>query len=291
MVFLGYYLERINRLIRRTIIALLMLTIILCIASRETNQEANAVMPAISREYIGRGWQLAYLPTGVLYDPYGDQSFQKIETTTTISISTDFSSTVSGVVVGGSAQISMTFDNAFTSSQSTDPSQMGPGKGDRIAGEIYNLTWDLWYVIIGGRYPREFLEYNLISSSRTGNFYLSRQDLMTLSSGKTQVEDKTGQVGTYTNLEQISASTTVEHTITYSWSGSITTGFDIDVSILGLQAVKMTYKITASGTQSFSVTDHYYDSQNLLNFYENADHANSTFGTVYSYVFWFSPGP
>jgi hypothetical protein len=290
MCFEEIGLERIEKLIRKTIIALLALTMVFSMALCEARQEAN-VTPTISREYIGRGWQLEFLPTGVLYDPYGDGSYQKVKTTKTISISTDYSSTVSGVVVSGSSQVSMTFDQSYSSSTLTDPSHLGPGKGDLIVGQIYNLTWDLWYVIVGLRPPREYLQYNLVSSSKIGNFYCSRQDLANFSNNKTQVEDKTGQVGPYRNLMVVSAGYPIEDSISYSWSGSTTTGFDIDVSILGFQAVKMTYTITGVGTQTFMVTNHYYDSQSALIFYENAGSANSTtgFGTVYSYVFWFSP--
>jgi hypothetical protein len=279
----------IEKLIQRTMITLLTLTMVFSLALCETHQVVNAAIPLISREYIGRGSQLELLPTGVLYDPYGDGSYQKIRSTTTISISTYFSSTVSGVVASGSSQISMTFDQSWASSTLTDPSHLGPGKGDLIVGQVYNLTWDVWWVIVGLHPWREYLQYNLVDSQKIGDFYFSRQDLADLSHNMTGVEDKTGQVGAYRNLELISAGYHIEKSITYSWSGSITTGFDIDVSILGIQMVKLSYTITSVGTQTFTVTNHYYDSQSMLSFWENAMSADSTVYNVYSYVFWFSP--
>jgi len=279
-----------EKLIRRTMVILMALTMV-GIALYGTHNVANAkVTPLISRVYVGIGWQLEYLPTGVLYDPYGDGSYQRIENTKTVSISTDFSSTVGGFVADGSTQMSMTFQQSWSSSMLSDPAHLGPGKGDLIVGQIWNLTWDVWWVIIGSRPPVRYYEYNLVSSAKVGDFYCSRQDLATQSDGNTHVENKTGQVGAYRNLEVISAGYSIEKSITYSWSGSITTGFDIDLSILGLQGVELSYTITSSGTQSFTVTDHYYDSQNLLKFYENAQSADSNaILDVYSYVFWFSP--
>jgi hypothetical protein len=179
-----------------------------------THNVANAkVTPSISRVHVGTGWQEEYLPTGVLYDPYGDGSYQSIQNTKTISISTDFSSTVGGVVADGSSQMSMTFQQSWASSALSDPAHLGPGKGDLIVGQLWNLTWDVWYVIIGCRPPVRYYEYNLVSSVKVGDFYVSRQDLATQSNGNTQVEDKTGQVGAYRNLEVISAGYHIEKSI------------------------------------------------------------------------------
>jgi len=257
------------------------LTIVLSLVLGATCDIAKAtVTPLIWREYGGEASQLEYLPTGVLYQPPGQESYQKIQTTTTVSISTDFSSTVGGVVAGGSSQMSMSYSSSWQTSSTS---------GDVVVGQIWDLTWDVWFVVVGLHYPQHYFEYDLVSSKEVGGFSLSRQDLASLSNGNTQVEDLNGQAGAYQYLEQISAGVAHEKSITYSWSGSITTGFDFDVSILGLQSVEMSYTITASGTQSFSVTNHYQDNQNLLQFYENAQSADSSVTNVYSYVFWFSP--
>jgi hypothetical protein len=207
-----------------------------------------------------------------------------------LSISTYFSSTVAGVVVNGGTQVSITLDESVKSSTLTDPLHVGPGKGDLVLGKIYNLTWDVWWVIVGLHPYREYLQYNLVNSSEIGEFHCSRQDLATISNNKTHVDDLTGQVGAYRYLEVISAGFDIAKSITYSWSDSMTTGFAVDVSILGVQMVKMSYTITGVRTQTFTVTNHYYDTQNLLLFYENAMSADEeNIHDVYSYVFWFSP--
>jgi hypothetical protein len=144
-------------------------------------------------------------------------------------LSAQFSSTTAGVVASGSSSVSITVSASWASSQLTDPSHLGPGKGDLIIGEVYNLTWDVWLVIISLP-SRWYWLYNLVSSQRIGDFYNSRQDL---ASSGTHVEDKTGQVGAYRNFEDISAGYPIEKSVTYSWSGSITTGYAFDLKHTG----------------------------------------------------------
>lgn len=114
---------------------------------------------------------------------------------------------------------------------------------------------------------------------------MSRSDL---ASEDTYVEDKTGQIGSYRHFWDISANTPVEHSVMYSWSGTVSVGYSFEVNILGLKS-GITYSMSFSGTQSYTITGHYEDTAERLTFHENADSADPTLDNVYSYVFWYNP--
>jgi len=270
-------------LILRKMIPLVALAAISSLTLLETTQ-AGLLKPLISKEYLGRGWELEYLPSTVLYDPYGDGSYQNIKTQTTISVVTQFTAAAAGVVASGSAQISVTHMTEYCSSVSTNPAQMGPGKGDAIIGKLCNMTWDVWYVSNPFTH-KEYYEYKLVSYTCPGAFVKSRTGLAAVSD--TYVEDKTGQVGAYRFLWDIDPGYPVGKSFEYSWSGSITVGYEFKVNILGILNSELSYTITTSGTQTYTTYAYYFDSQNRLFFYENAGSANSTLGKIFSYVFWY----
>jgi hypothetical protein len=265
------------------IIPIIALATISSLTLLETTQ-ATLVKPLISKEYLGRATELEYLPTTILYDPYGKGSYQKIETTSTVSVSNIFKAVGAGIVASGSAQVSITYSTSYSSSQSTNPAQMGPGKGDAIIGKLYNMTWDVWFVSNPITH-REYYEYKLVSYTCPGTFIKSRTGLAAVSD--TYVEDKTGQVGTYRYLWDIDPGYEVGKSFEYSWSGSITVGYEFKVNILGILNSELSYTVTVSGTQTYSTHSRYYDNDNRLFFYENAGNANPTLSTIFSYAFWY----
>ena len=244
---------------------------------------AGDVEPLYYKEYLGRGTEKEYLPVTVLYDPYGDNSYQQIETESTIEVTFQMKGAAAGVIASGSTTTSVTYETTYSSSRSTDPADMGPGVGDSIIGKIYYLTWDVWVVYSPGE--GWYYEYKLVSASPVGTFVLSRNDLAT---EDTYVEDKTGEIGSYRHLWDISANRPVSHSVTYSWSGTISVGYSFEVNILGIKS-GITYLMSFSGTQSYTITAHYEDSSKKLTFWENADNADPTLDNIYSYVFWYSP--
>lgn len=245
----------------------------------------SGVQPLYYEEYLGRATEREYLPIGVLYDPYGDKSYQKIRTTATLSVTFVMKGGAAGFVAQGSFGSSLQFLEEYSSSVSTNPADMGPGKGDRIICNVYYLTWDVWFVWSGSGV--QYYKYKLVSAQFDGTAVLSRSDLKTVTDA--WVEDKTGTTGSYRRFWDISANTPVNHEITYSWSGSISVGYEFKVNILGIPNAEISYTFTFSGTQSYSVYAHYEDSQKRLRFYENADRAqNNNLDNVYSYVLWYS---
>jgi hypothetical protein len=236
------------------------------------------------KDYWGRGTEREYLPVTVLYDPYGDNSYQQIKSTYQITTTFSFKGVGAGVSASGSVTSQVSYYISYSSSKSTtNPADIGPGKGDRVIGKIYELTWDIWEIIstMSWRYY-----YKLVSARLIGTFVLSRNDLK--STSDTTVEDKTGQVGTYRHLWDISANTEVTHEVSYLWSGTVAVGFSYMVNILGLQN-GLSFSLSFTGTQTYAVAAHYMDSSKRIKFYENAQSANPAVDKVYSYVFWYSP--
>jgi hypothetical protein len=238
------------------------------------------------RDYIGQGTEREYLPVTVLYDPYGDKSYQKISTTSTITFTFKYKGG-GNIYVSGQTSSSLTESIDYSSSLSTDPADMGPGKGDRIIGKVYDLTWDIWKVtrVYPGR-TYVWYEYNLVSSSYVGDFQKSRSALAAISD--TRIADKTETSGAYRRFWDVSANSPLGHSVGYSWSGEIAVGFEFNLNLYGLQAV-LSFSLTFSATQTYTVYAYYLDSANELRFYENADSATPDINNVYSYVFWYGP--
>jgi hypothetical protein len=84
---------------------------------------------SITREYLGFVGQRVYIPVMVLYDPYGDKSYQK----TLISTNAQFTLWMEGE---NGVEVNRTFPTgiggSFSSSMSSSPDDMGPGIGDSI---------------------------------------------------------------------------------------------------------------------------------------------------------------
>jgi hypothetical protein len=246
--------------------------------------ETQAVKPTAIFDY-GTQTQRAYIPTTVLYDPYGGKSYQKVTTSNTVTLTIQYSNTGAGAQLSGSTSASVIYSTSFSSSTSTNPSDMGPGKGDRIIGDIYLLTWHLREYVTP---TRNYCTLTLDSSTYDGQFVLSRSDLS--SSSTATVEDKTGQAGAFRHYWDISANTPVSHSTTYSWSGTQSVGFTFSISVFGFINFGVSYTQSYSGTQNVGINAHFEDSTNRLRFYENAASATPTLDTVYSYVFWYGPG-
>ena len=243
----------------------------------------------IQREYLGRFTETEFVPSAVLYDPYGDRSYQRIKTTRVVTDTISFSSMTLGVVAIGYQTRSSSYATSYTSSQSHDPSDMGPGVGDTVIGNAISFTWDVTYVF-NPFTGKEYYECKLVSYENHYQVALSRADILSEPGFDTYIEDKTGQRGACRNFWDISANREVEVEIAYSWSGTFGTGFRFTISYLGIGIADVGYTKSCSGTQSFSVLCHYFSSQSRMRFYENAASADapSSWDEVYSYVFWFS---
>lgn len=240
--------------------------------------------PMIIREYLGRGTEHEYLPVTVLYDPWGDSSYQDITQERTVSLTFSMKGEVPGVKVSGSIGTTITFKRQYSSSRSPYPDDIGPGIGDSVLLQRFDITWDVWWVWT----PRsEWYEYQLVDFQYLGTSQLSRSDIA--QDSDTNVEDKTGQMGAYTSLVDTSAYRPLEGWVTYSWTGTIEVEYGFKVNILGLSNVGVTFSTVTSGTQTYITHCYYMDTTERLTFWQCADSAIPDLTMVYSYVFWYNP--
>ena len=228
-----------------------------------------------------------WIPTSIIYDPPGTGSFQEIVGSSTASIKHEFYSSTSGVTVSGSTTKAFTFSVGQTSSKSSDPNDMGPGKGDRVIGNVFRLKWYVHYVAIYyPRYVREKWDATLVDCQKIGYFLASRSDCA--AHGVTNIEDKTGTPGSSRHYEYISAYSLKYYTIKYSFTGTFSLGAKFEVNF-GI-SVKIGYTCTVSGTMSHTTKVNFY-SQYPIECWMESNQANwgSISATVQDYIFWFSP--
>lgn len=279
---------------RTTLVALIILTVCTATLISSLYLTASAYNPHhITKVYLGSFTQREYLPLLTLYDPYGDRSYQKNLITTNASFALQMEGTTQ-VEVNGSIKTGIQRES-YSSSDSNNTSDVGPGKGDGVAGYVYDLTWDAYRYHDFDPYKnltREYLHLDLVSSAYYGEFLLSRKDLAAESD--TQVENKTGQFAAYTQHNYIDAGISVDYYFNYTWSGTIQTGYSFNVTISianePVTVVPVSYSIVCSTPQTIPCVEHYYDSSHAISFYRVADSANPSLGFVYSYALWYNPG-
>jgi hypothetical protein len=240
---------------------------------------------SIDRIYMGSFSQREYLPLLVLYDPYGDMSYQKTSSNTSASFTLQMEGK-DGVEVNGS--IPATIEGGDSSSLSSNASLIGPGKGDGIAGSIWDLTWNVYHVNetnLATNVSRLYYHLDLIASAKVGGFLISRSGLATVSNSS--VEDKTGQPANYTQSYIIGYGLAVEHHYNITWSGTVRTGFGFKADFSGM-IFNVTYSFLCPTTQTIHVIAHYEDSSQDMDFYEAATSAIARLDEVYSYALWFN---
>lgn len=247
----------------------------------------------ITKVYLGRFTEREYLPLLILYDPYGDESYRKNLITTNASFALQMEGT-SQIEVNGSIKTGIQ-GISYSSSNSNNTSKIEPGKGDTVAGDVYDLTWDAYKYHDFDPYTnvaREYLHLDLVSSAYYGGFAMLRETLAAMTN--TRVENKTGQTGAYTYRNVIGFGCLEESYFNYTWSGTIQTGFSFNVTISianqPVTVVPVSYSIFCSTPQSIPCVAHYYDSSHTIDFYVVADSANFSLSLVYSYALWYNPG-
>lgn len=242
---------------------------------------------SIRKVYLEYFYEREYIPILVLYDPYGDGSYQK----TLIGTKAHFTLSMegeNGVEVNGSFPTGISF--SFGSSMSTGPSDMGPGIGDSILAYTYDLGWNVYrYYDTDPNTNTTSVYYHLdlVSCQYAGTLVLSRSDFTTITNS-TIVEDKTGQLGNYTWLNLISAGGSVDHYYNYSWFGTVKTGFSFKMHFSGI-VFNITYSFICSTPQTIPVQAHFHDGSHVLSFYETADNAVYGLSEVFSYALWYNP--
>ncbi|MHA1303436.1 MAG: hypothetical protein ACTSQE_10635 [Candidatus Heimdallarchaeaceae archaeon] len=264
------------------------------------------------------GWYSVKAPVvnNIIYDPYGELSYQELTNTLSTSVKIEMSgsagSTSVSVKTGASLSISVSFSS---STRTIDSASLpnGPGVGDVVLYEL--LEYEGW--LIGDfRYnPNLGIEIDHVDSfqiekvTSIGDGALTRSQFMShwstitgiLYQDKTKtsqigtymesfyctLEDKTGTSGSYHRIITVGQGITKTYTYTVKIEANDYVELKVKIPLPGVK-VECSCKVTYGTACSYTTKLYIKDTTQDLEFYiESDDTLTSSY--VYDPIFWFNP--
>jgi hypothetical protein len=225
-----------------------------------------------------------YIPQCIIYDPPGDQSYQEVSIASQYTVTFHLEIGL-GLYLKLDVSGSMTTTETISSCQLSDPSKVGPGKGDVIYGYLIGIWFDVFqYDYPSGSYTQRAAPTN-DKPIFYGDFSALRSELQYFK----PVEDKTGTVGPKAEYVRVAQGSPRTETLLYENTTTITAGFLIDVAIpLSPISFHFDISLTWSGHFSYSATLYYCDSQGPLEFYRYSLSPSANLFQFQS-IAWFGP--
>ncbi|MCD6484664.1 MAG: hypothetical protein J7L47_06090 [Candidatus Odinarchaeota archaeon] len=114
---------------------------------QENTGASTNILPLGTMVYVRSFTDFKYVPVIILYDPPGRESYQEVTEETTTSFRVDIESNEFRLYAGGSFTGSQSIKRTYSSSKNTtEPNDIGPGKGDTIVCRYFQLAFDVYRV-------------------------------------------------------------------------------------------------------------------------------------------------